>query len=650
MSLVTLLLVPLLASTPKVPVLECEDLPHVLEMLERGHYASDQVGPLAEKRSIDQFIESLDPSKNLLLKSDVTRLQKELPNLFLSMRRGNCGVLSTASNLVIERTKEDEKIVRQLLTNGYKLDENVEILLDSEKRGYAKTAKERADRVRRLVHFQISNFLLAGLELDAAKKKVLHRYELAVKRTERRRSQTELPALYAEAFASALDPHSSFLSAETLADFQIHMRLSLEGIGAVLRTEDGFTVVQSLVPGGQADKQNILRPKDKITAVAQEGEEPVDVIDMDLRDVVGMIRGPKGTQVTLTILREGKDTKSFDVNIVRDKIDVKEQAAKISYETIKRGKKAYEIGVIELPSFYGGDPREGRSSYLDMRRLLGEAREKGVDGIVLDLSKNGGGLLEDAVRISGLFIKTGGIVATKDADGDQDVLEDEDPAVVYNGPLVVLTSPVSASASEILAGALKDYRRAVIVGGGAHTFGKGTVQKLQPLPRGLGALKITTGMFFVPSGQSTQQVGVASDIVVPSIFASYDMGEKSLDFSLPPQSTRPFVSGDANGKDPDARWRPISSSVIPRLKKKSAARVAKNDVMKEIQREIADAKKKKSKVKLSELRREAKEEKKKNGDSKEEPSEDEESDFERYQKAFVKEGAQILVDLIGITG
>lgn len=649
MSLVTLLFVPLLASAPETPVLECEDLPHVLEMLERGHYASDEVGPLAKKRSVDQFIESLDPSKNLLLKSDVRRLKKELPTLFLSMRRGNCGVLSTASNLVIERTKEDEKIVRRLLGNGYKLDENVELLLDSEKRGYAKSPKERADRVRRLVHFQISNFLLAGLKLDAAKKKVLHRYQLAVKRTKRRRSTSELPGLYAEAFASALDPHSSFLSAETLADFQIHMRLSLEGIGAVLRTEDGFTVIQSLVPGGQADKQNILRPKDKITAVAQDGEEPVDVIDMDLRDVVGMIRGPKGTKVTLTILREGKETKSFDVTIVRDKIDVKEQAAKITYDTVKRGKKAYKVGVIELPSFYGGDPRVGRSSYLDMRRLLGEARENDVDGIVLDLSKNGGGLLEDAVRISGLFIKTGGIVATKDADGDQDVLEDEDPAVVYNGPLVVLTSPVSASASEILAGALKDYRRAVIVGGGDHTFGKGTVQKLQPLPRGLGALKITTGMFFVPSGQSTQQIGVASDIVVPSIFASYDMGEKSLDFSLPPQSTRPFVSGDANGEDPEGHWRPISSTLIPKLKRKSAVRVSKNPVMKEIKKEIADAKKKKSKVKLSELRREAKEEKAKNGGSEEKPDEEPESDFERYQKAFVKEGAQILVDLIELT-
>src|SRR5687768_10333789 len=648
MFLSSLLLLSLAATAPEAPMLECEDLAPIMGMLERGHYAREQVETVAEKRSVDQFIESLDPSKNLLLDGDVQKLRAELPKLFGSMRRGDCLTLARAGDLVIERVREDLKIVKGLLTESYQLDENVELVLDPDQRGYAKTTDERAQRIRNMVHFQVSNFLVGGIDLPTAKKKVLHRYELGVKRVERRRSKDELPGLYAEAYATALDPHSSFLSAETLADFQIHMRLSLEGIGAVLRSEDGFTIVQELVPGGQADKLKSLRPKDKITAVAQDGEEPVDVIDMDLRDVVGMIRGPKGTKVKLSILREKPEPKTFDVTIVRDKIDVQEQAAKITYETKKRGNRQIKIAVIELPSFYGGD-REGRSSYIDMRRLLSEAREKNVDGVVLDLSKNGGGLLEDAVRISGLFMKTGGIVATKSSEGDVEVLEDDDPSVVFNGPLVVLTSPVSASASEILAGALKDYQRAVIVGGGPSTFGKGTVQKLQMLPRNLGALKITTGMFFLPSGHSTQQSGVGSDIVIPSILGSYDLGEKSLDYSLAPQSTKPFVSAEANSNNPREKWKPVSSVVLPKLKDRSALRVSQNAVMKEIQKELVEAKKKQGKVKLLDLRKEAMEAKKNGKKAGEEEEPEDDSDFERFQKAFVNEGAEVLADLIELS-
>jgi carboxyl-terminal processing protease len=246
-------------------------------------------------------------------------------------------------------------------------------------------------------------------------------------------------------------------------------------------------------------------------------------------------------------------------------------------------------------------------------------------------------------------MKTGGIVATKSSEGDVEVLEDDDPSVVFNGPLVVLTSPVSASASEILAGALRDYQRAVIVGGGPNTFGKGTVQKLQMLPRNLGALKITTGMFFLPSGASTQQVGVPSDVVIPSILSSYDLGEKSLDYSLPPQKTEPFVSEDANSSNPKERWKPVTSAVLPKLRDRSAQRIAKDQVMKEIEKELVEAKKKQGKVKLLDLRKEALEAKKNGKTAGEEAEPEDDSDFERFQKAFVNEGAEVVADLIELS-
>lgn len=631
-----------LATAPNVPVLECEFLPAVLQSLREAHYAREQVGPLVGQRSVEQFIKSLDPSRNLLLEADVAKLRRSLPKLFESMRKGDCALLDEAWALVVARSEENEKIVKELLGPKYKLDESVELDFDPERRGYAKSPAERAGLVKKLVHFQVSNLLVAKTSLEEAKKRVAHRFELATLRLRERAQNRELAGYYAEAYASALDPHSSFMSARVLADFEISMRLSLEGIGAALTSRDGFTIISSIVPGGQADKQNILRPKDKVLAVAQEGGEPVSVIDMDLRDVVAMIRGKAGTKVQLSILREGKETKSFDVTIVRGKIDVKEQAAKIDYRTIESGGRKLNLAVLELPSFYGGD-ENGRSSYRDVKNLLEEAKKKKVDGVVLDLSANGGGLLRDAVRISGLFIRTGGVVATRSAQGDVDVLTDDDPSVVWSGPLVVLTSPASASASEILAGALRDYRRAVVVGG-TNTFGKGTVQVLNSLPGQIGAVKVTTGMFFLPAGNSTQKTGVPSDIVVPSLFDGFEIGEATLDYSLPPQSVAPFVSSTANDLKGGDRWTPITGATLERLRAKSKARVAASAEFAEIQKQVDEAKKNRGVVKLSELRKQAE----KDGSPDEEPEADASKD-KGLDKVVLGEALAILADLVSAT-
>lgn len=623
--------------------LQCEHLPLLFDAYLRSHYSVHTLSDEVKSHTVDQFIKSLDPSKTLFLASDAAKLKKDIPPVFNTMKAGNCAELTDASRLLIARAQEDEAFVKTFLGKDYKLDETVQLVVDPEKRGYAKTPEERQALLKKMVHFQISNYLIADMKLPDAKKQLIHRYELLSKSLKKRMDEGDMVVNYAEAFATALDPHSSFMSQETMEDFQIQMQLSLEGIGASLSTQDGFTVIEDLIPGGGAEKLNLLRPKDKIIAVSQAGAKPVPVMDMDLRDVVRMIRGKKGTKVTLTILRQGEKTETFDVTINRDKIDIKEQAAKISYQTREENGKKLKIGVLDLPSFYGGE-KGGRSGYADVKKLLEEAKKNKVDGIVLDLSRNGGGLLEDAVRISGLFVKRGGIVATKNSANEVEVLEDKDEDVQYNGPLVVLITRLSASASEILSGALKDYKRALIVGGD-HTFGKGTVQALSGLPANLGGMKVTTGMFFLPGGNSTQHAGVHSDILVPSIFNNEDVGEKTMDYSLAPQKVAPFLSPDANTAEPAKHWNPVDEALVTRLAAKSKDRVAKDPKFAELKKELEDSAKNKDMIKISDIRKKAEKSAKKDGKKAEQASrKDREHKFKDLELPFVNEGVNIVAD------
>jgi carboxyl-terminal processing protease len=615
--------------------LECRELPALFKSYTIHHYTRHGLTPELQERTIERFVRAVDPSRTLLLESDVDELRENVALVFVNALRGKCDLVDGVMNRIVERNAADLELAKKMLDDDYALDESVRLVIDPEKRGWAKSAAERSDLVRRQIHFQISSYLTGGLELDKAKTQLVHRYELNLKRASERRDRARGPEIMAGAFALALDPHSSYLSADDLADFRIQMRLSLEGIGAALRTENGFTYIESLIPGGAAARSDKLQPKDKIIAVRQEGEEPTSTIDMDIRDVVKLIRGPKGSPVTLTILREGKTTKTFDVTIIRDKIDVAQQAASIEYETREVGDQKLTIAVLDLPSFYGGGDGDGRSSYEDVKRLVEEAAKKKVDGMVLDLSKNGGGLLQDAVRISGLFIESGAVVGTKDTRGAFDVLEDSDPKIQYGGPLAVLVSPVSASGAEILAGALKAYGRAVIIGG-PQTFGKGTVQTVVPLPAELGAMKITTGMFFIPDGASTQLQGVKADVNVASIMSGFDLGEKDLDYALEPQAVEPFLSDE-----PDDRWVAFDPGLAKRLQAASDARTKKSEAFGEIREAIADAEKNRDEIHLEELRAEVAE--KGDGEAEEAPDPDR---FDRLHAAFVDEGVDILVDFL----
>ena len=651
--LLVILLLPVSAAAAN---LTCSSLPLLMKSFLANHYAMKNMTGEIKTHAIDQMLKSLDPSKTLLYESDLEGLRPVLQGAFASIQSGDCAALQRVYDVLVARTRENEAIVKKILGPDYRLDETAELNVDVSKRLYVKTAAEKYELLRKVVQFQIENALLAGIDLAEAKKQQVHSYELQTIRVAERTPE-KLITNVAEAFARALDPHTGYLSSENLEDFRIHMQLALEGIGAILSSDNGFTVIEELVPGGGAERSGLLKPKDKIIAVAQEGEKPVNVIDMDLRDIIKMIRGRKGTQVTLTILRQADRTDRFDVTIIRDKINIKEQEAKITYETRKVNGRQYHFGVIDLPSFYG-DEKGNKSCYEDVKILLAEAKRRRVDGIVLDLSRNGGGLLGEAVRLAGLFLGTGGIVATKDNHGLETILVNgaaasgpggdkrnvitfpaENPRSIYTGPLVVLTSRLSASASEIVAGALKDYRRAVIVGSD-HTFGKGSVQELTTLPWDLGGMKVTTGLYFLPGGKSTQKIGVEADVRLPMWFMLEEIGETELDYPLPVQAIAPFLGVPGSAAP---LWKPLKQPLLAELAAKSKARVAKDAKFAEIIKNNKEAAAKKGIIRLGDLRKEM--EKQNGGKKKETPAELRKKARDQYAP-FVNESVNVLFDLV----
>ncbi len=617
--------------------LSCPAVPMVTAVLLSNHISYMAEDDKLADRVAKVYAESIDPTRSLLTQSEYDALEKRLKKITRNVRQGQCDDLMKLKHDHVKWQKELEEFVRAEMKKDFKLDETLELEVDIEKRKRPTNDREQATLRRQLIHFQMANYLAAKTELKEAKEKLVHRYELFTRRVEER-DQKEVFRIFLNAYATSLDPHSTYLSPDDLADFKIQMELSLHGIGAVLSSRDGYTIVQEIVPGGAADRHGKLRPKDKVIAVAQGKEgEPVDVIDMSLRDVVKKIRGKKGTFVRLTLLRPGGDTERMEITIERDKIDLKEQAAKLHWREVERGKKKLKIAVLELPSFYAGQGKDARDSYVDVAKLIAEAREKKADGMVLDLSRNGGGALQTAVKISGLFIERGPIVGvgSKMKQADPDVMNDRDPRVQWSGPLVVVTSSVSASASEILAGALQDYGRAVVVGD-PSTYGKGTVQQLTPLPPGLGVVKVTTALFFLPAGESTQHQGVPSDIVIPSPLANLDIGERHMDYALDPVTTRGFLTAQANASK---KWKPVDKKLINELTKRSEKRVAESEEFKELAEDMKERDPDDTTISIAEIMKEN------GGDS---DSEEEKEDEEKELSLQVREAVEIMADQIEV--
>ncbi|MCO4772299.1 MAG: PDZ domain-containing protein [Deltaproteobacteria bacterium] len=587
-------------ATAEPSALQCRVMPVLLDQMHDSHIEYRKATKLVDERTVELYLEYLDPGRSLLTIDEAEAVEDRLRSAVRMVRKGQCETLDALQQDQIQWTHSIEDYVEKLVSKKkFDVDKTVELVLDPDDRKRPTTPAEREELWRKLVHIQLAGYLSRGMELDEAKNRVARRYQLQSKRVEDRETH-EVYSTYLDSVARALDPHSTYFSPDQLADFRIAMELKLEGIGAVLTTDDGYTVVREIVKGGAADRNGQLKADDKIVAVSQAGpEESEDVIDMELRKVVKRIRGNKGTPVTLSVLRDDDDgVKSMDITIVRDSIDLEDKAASLKVETREVGGRTMKLGVLDLPGFYGASGKDARNSDEDVRRLLDEAHTQEVDGLVLDLSENGGGLLDHAITISGYFIGTGPVVGVAGGK-DKTTHSDKDPSVQWDKPLVVLTSRLSASASEIVAAAVKDHGRGVLVGD-PTTFGKGSVQQMQGLPMGLGALKITTDLFFSPGGRSNQNTGVAVDVVVQSPFDLPFVGEAALKYPLEPKTIDPMNGGVPNPEG-DGHWDPITGTMIETLAQSSASRVKDNEDLQEIAESLAEAKARTPVVKVAEL-------------------------------------------------
>ncbi len=517
----------------------------IMTHLLRGHYDDQRLDDRLSERVMDILLDQMDPSRSYLIASDVTSFRRYRHQLDDALSRSDLRPAFFMYNRLQQRVSERLSfLLRELKDNGdkYRFDGDETLERDREDAPWA-TSKEDLDALwRKRLQNSMLNLKLAGKEQKEIIELLQKRYQNQLNRIHQNTAEDGYQ-LFMNAVAHAFDPHTQYFSPRNTENFNINMSLSLQGIGAVLQSEDEYTKVVKLVPAGPADKAGTLKPTDKIIGVGQDEDGSiVDVIGWRLDEVVDLIRGPKGTVVRLQVLPSGGTQAPKEIAIVRDEVKLEEQSAqKDIIEIPGQDGNVTRLGVIDIPTFYIDfkgrmeNKPDYRSTTRDVRRLLGELMQEDIDGLVIDLRNNGGGSLEEAVTLTGLFIEEGPVVQVRSSRGRIEVLPDSDPEVFYNGPMTVLVNRLSASASEIFAGAIQDYGRGLVVGG--QTFGKGTVQSLRSL--GHGQLKITQAKFYRVSGDSTQHQGVIPDILFPSLFDKDKIGESALDEALPWDAIRP---------------------------------------------------------------------------------------------------------------
>lgn len=576
----------------------------ILETLTDYHYSPQKLNDAFSRRAFDLYLKSLDYNKRFFLKSDIDDLKRYQLEIDDQLKANSNDLFDAATDLLNKRIISIQSFTQDILKKpfDYTVEESFET--DPEKRDYPENDAQLRELWRLLLKYQTEMRYLEMIQKNKDgnfKKEQTFHPEIEAKARESvsksiartlerllQQSADERYTEYINAITASFDPHTNYFAPMEKENFDISMTGTLEGIGALLREDNEYTKVQDIIPGSPSWRQNELKPEDIILKVGQGDAEPVDVVGMPLNDVVRLIRGKRGTEVRLTVKKP--DGRIMVISIVRDVVVVEETYAKSA--VIDNQKIRKKIGYISLPSFYHDFKARGsRTAARDVKKELEKLKAEKVNGIILDLRNNGGGALDDAIQTAGLFIKSGPIVQVKDSTGGEQVFRDPDSGIVYSGPLVVLVNSFSASASEIVAAALQDYGRAVIVGS-ASTFGKGTVQAMLDLDtrlsnaeaslKPLGSLKLTIQKFYRINGGSTQSKGVNPNIVLPDLYSTTVIGEKSLDYSLPWDTMNPLDYKKWNGQK-------LNFTI---LKQKSAKRVSANKYFKRLNEKIAQWKEK----------------------------------------------------------
>ncbi|MBI5640760.1 MAG: carboxy terminal-processing peptidase [Nitrospirae bacterium] len=592
------------------------------------HFSHKKIDDSISKAAFGLYLKQVDSQKRFLLKMDVEKLRTFSDLIDDELRSGKILFPEEVARILAERTVAVQKTVREILSRDFDFSVDESIETDAEKLDFCEDETALIERWRKILKYQVMQRYLSLLEdekpsnenseqrgqktpdnlQETARRKILKNYDSLFARLLHEKPR-EYYDRYFSALTRAFDPHTDYMPPTDKEDFDINMRGSLEGIGATLREEDGYIKVVSVVPGGPAYLEGQLDAEDIILRVTEEGHEPVEISDMRVRDAVKLIRGKKGTKVKLSVKKPDGTQKI--IPIVRDVVQLEETFVREALLKDDAGKKVF--GYIKIPAFYRDFEKmrstgRGRNSTDDVKEAIRKLGEKRINGLILDLRNNGGGALTDAVKTAGLFIATGPVVQVKASNGNMSVLSDDDPEVHYGGPVIVLVNQLSASASEILAGMLQDYGRAVIIGG-EHTHGKGTVQSVIDLDdvipfegmekyRSLGALKLTIQKFYRVSGESTQYRGITPDIILPDRFRVLKSGEQYLEYALP-WDTVPPVKYPAWSPD-----RPDLQNLRSRSLKRVKAKQDFIEINSEISRSLDRQRKTEQSLSLDEARKE----------------------------------------------
>lgn len=563
----------------------------IVQGVNSSHYAPKAIDDAFSKEVFGLYLKRLDYSKRYFTQGDIDGLKVFETKIDDQVRDGQYDFFNQSEAIYDQRFKMVKDLYKEILTKPFDFTTEDQIALDAEELPWAKDEKELKERWRQSLKYQVLTRLQTELDLQDkpetkaagatpktfdemeqdARAKVMKTYDDWVKRMDKV-DAADRRSTFLNTIASVNDPHTGYFPPDDKENFDIQMSGQLEGIGATLQEKDGYIQVSAIVPGSASYRQGELQEDDIILKVAQGKDEPVDIVDMKLDDAVKLIRGPKGTEVRLTVKKADGGTKI--IPIIRDIVVLEETFARSAI--IQNSYSHKGIGYIKLPKFYADfQNKNGRSCAKDVRIELEKLKAEGVDGIVLDLRNNGGGSLMDVVDMAGLFIDQGPIVQVRSRYGDPQVLEDTDKSVVYDGPLAILVNSSSASASEILAAAIQDYKRGIIVG--TPTFGKGTVQRFFDLDnyvRGenefkpLGSIKLTTQKFYRINGGATQLKGVTPDVVIPDAYAYVDRGEREQDDVMPWDEIAPCKYNV---------WK-LDAAAYAKVRKDSRERMAKNPV------------------------------------------------------------------------